>query len=1086
MTGAVLSAETRLTRLLGRLLSAAEASLAAGDLEQARATAEEVRTVDPDNRRAALVLRQVAARQHDPSGERALMTLLFSDLVGSTRLSERVEPEHLRDLFAVYRAAAREAVHRYSGHLVHYSGDGILAGFGHPTPHEDDARRAVLAGLDLVRAMRDARTGLDRRFGVSPEVRIGIHTGRVVVTDLGDAGSAAGRDPIVGLVPTFAARLQQEAAPDTVVISDVTRQLVDADFFLHPLGERRLEGIRRPVEVFRVERPRYAAARFEAARYRQAGLVGRDEPRARLLAAWEEVRRDGGAAVDPGFLVVGEAGIGKTRLVTEVLDRVEASGGRVFGTACLPYHADVSLWPVARLLEGMADRSGETPDRLAWLVGNLGALGVDPRRAVPLLGPLIGVPATPEYPAPPWEPGTVLDQTLDLLVECLAAAAARRPRLFVVEDLHWADPSTLELLGRLVERRPAGLLTVATARHVPAVPWRDGVQVLELGRLDGPAAHRLVDNLASGRRLDDGARAAIIEHAEGIPLFIEELTRAGVEEHGSEPLPLRLQELLTWRLKAPAIDLRVVQVAATVGPTFDPATVAAVVGDEDAVATQLTTLTDAGIVEPVGPAAGVHRFRHALMRDAAYETQVVEARRETHAAVARALAARGAEPAIVARHLDLAGAAGPAAGRYLDAARREHGRGAHEEATRLAARALELLETLPGSDERDLGELSARMLRGLALSSTHGYFSPEVEADYRRAQELAARLGRPEVLPALIALWAYWISSGRLTTARGVLDQLAAMVREPAFASFEPEVLGCTGYQDFKRGHFTSAQAQLERALAAISSRPTGQWDSPLWPLPNDPYSGGAGALAAVCAARGELDAAERWEREARRRAEEVGSPRGPYSLAQVESTFSTWIRHLLGDEEAARRLGAEAADIGREHGYALWAAFGAAWAATDRPGGPPDRAFLEQALETLALMGQQGFFAGHLGRLADLDAAAGDQEQADRHLAEALETVSRTGEELDLPELLRRRARFTLARGGDAAPAVADLTEAVRVATGQGARLSRLRAAVDLARLSPDVRPAGWRTVLEEARADLPGATVTPETTAADALLER
>jgi class 3 adenylate cyclase len=360
------SAETRLTRLLQRLLRAAEASLVAGDLEQARATAEEVRAVEPDNERAGVLLRQVAARQLGPFGERALMTLMFSDLVGSTVLSEQREPEQLRDLLAFYRAAAREAVTRYSGSVMQYAGDGLLAGFGHPEPHEDDARRAVLAGLDLVTAVHDARDQLDRRFGIAPDVRVGIHTGRLVVTDLRADNSVAAREAVVGLVPNLAARIQQMADPGTVVISDVTQQLVNADFFLHSLGERRLKGISRPVEAFAVERPRYAAARFQADRYRRAGFVGRDAPRTTLLAAWDDVRQRAGPTVAP-FLVVGEAGIGKTRLVVEVLDRVEATGGRVLGTACLPYYANVSLWPVMRLFERMLSRLRDDTDRLRWL-----------------------------------------------------------------------------------------------------------------------------------------------------------------------------------------------------------------------------------------------------------------------------------------------------------------------------------------------------------------------------------------------------------------------------------------------------------------------------------------------------------------------------------------------------------------------------------------------------------------------------------------------------------------------------------------------------------------------------------------------
>lgn len=1043
--------------------------------------AEEVRAVDPDNRRAASVLRRVAARQLGPSGERALMTLLFSDLVGSTVLSEQVEPEDLRDLFAFYRAAAREAVNRYGGYVMHYSGDGILAGFGYPEPHEDDARRAVLAGLDLVTAMRDARAELDHRFGVTPEVRVGTHTGRVVVTNLSDDGPVAERDSIVGLVPNLAARIQQAADPGFVVISDVTQQLVDADFFLHSLGERRLKGISRSVEVFAVDRPRYAAARFQAERYRKAGLVGRDGPRNQLLSAWHAVQQWTGPPADTTFLVVGEAGIGKSRLVADVLDRVEASGGRVLGAACLPYYANVSLWPIARLLDRGLSRVVEDADRLGWLVSQLTSLGVDPARAIPFLAPVLGIPATPEYPAPELDPSAILDETLSRLVDLLAAVADGTPHLFVVEDLHWADPSTLGLLGRIAERQPAGVLTVATSRDDSFIPSR--VRVLELGRLDGSATNQLVDNLAAGKDLNDEERAAIIEHAEGIPLFIEELTRSSIDGQRTEPMPLRLQELLTWRLKAPGVNLRVVQVAATVGPTFDPATVSAVIGDEDAVADQLEVLTGAGIVEPLGLAAGTYRFRHALMRDAAYETQVLEMRRQTHASVAEALAASGAEPALIAQHLDPAGAAERAAGLYLGAARVEQGRGAHAEAVRLVSRALELLETLPASDDRDLTELSARMLRGLSVSSMHGYASSGVEADHRRAQALAVRLGRPEALPALIALWAYWLTSGPLATARGVLDRLTALAHEATFSWFEPEVEFCAGFLDFHQGRLPSAQEHLERALAGFAARPAEQRVSPVWPLPNDPIAGAAIALAGVSALRGELDGAGHWEREALRRAEAIGSPHGPPSLAFVK-IYVAWIRRFLGDDDAAGWVGAEVVAIGQEHGYAFWTAIGAAWAATGEPGGASDREFLVRTLANLQLMGQQAFVAFHLAFLARLDAEAGEIDRADEHLAAAFEAVRRTGEDLHVPELLRQRALFTLARGGDADQAAADLTEALRVATGQGARVSRLRAAVDLARLPPDCRPEGWRTLLAEARADMPATVATPGTAAADDLL--
>jgi class 3 adenylate cyclase/tetratricopeptide (TPR) repeat protein len=1078
------SAEGRLTRLLERLLNAAEASLAAGDLEPARATAEEVRAVDPDNPRAALILQRVGTRQLGHSGERALMTLVFSDVVGSTMLSERVEPEQLRDLFSFYRAAARDAVQRYRGYVIQYSGDGILAGFGYPEPHEDDARRAVLAALDLVVAMRDARADLDRRLGVAPDVRVGIHTGQVVISDLSDDRSVPLRGSIVGVVPNFASRIQQAAEPGMVVISDVTQQLVDADFYLRSLGECELKGISRPVEVFAVERPRYAGARFEAERYRKAGLVGRDEPRDKMLLRWEAIRERAVPVADSTLLVVGEAGIGKSRLVAEVLDRVEASSGKVLGVSCLPYYANVSLWPIARALERLLGVAGGETDRLRPLVSHLVALELDPARFVPFLGSLVGIAQAPEYPAPELDPSAFLDETLSRIVEWLCALANRTPHLFVVEDVHWADPSTLGLLGRLVDRRPPAILTIATARDDSVVPWRDAVEVLQLGRLGEVAAMRLVDNIAAGKDLTSHQRASIVGIADGIPLVIEELTRSYLDEKGTKAMPLRLQELFTWRLRAPGVDQRVVQVAATVGPTFDADTVSAVVGAEDTVGDQLRILADNGIIEPGDPVANTYRFRHALMRDAAYETQVLDVRSQTHARVAETMADRGAEPALIAEHFDLAGHAQRAVGFYLVAAQSEQGRGGHTEAAGLLSRALELLTTLPESDDRDLNELTARMLRALSVSSMQGYAAHEVQVDHRRAEELTKRLGtRQEVLPSLIAIWAYWLTSGDLSTARGMIDRLTDLAGQEAFSSFEPEVETCAGWQEFYEGHLEQAREHLERSIAGLMARPADQAVSPFWPLPNDPIAVCQIALAAVSTLRGEPDIASRWEREALRRAEEIGFPSGPFSRAFVR-VYAAWIRRFLGDHEACWQLGSEVVAIGQEYGYVFWTTLGSAYIATDAPGGKAHREFLQDVVTTLRVMGQEAFAASHLSYLGQLHAAAGDLDRAHDAVAEALDVVRKSGEQVHLPELLRSRAMYTLASGGDTDEAVADLSEALRVATEQGARIARLRAALDLARLPEPSRPDGWRVMLEAARSDMPASFRNDETEAADDLL--
>ncbi len=1086
MTDPAVSAESRLERLLGRLLSAAEASLAAGDPETARATADEVLTVDPDNERASALLAQIETRHRVATGERALMTLLFSDLVSSTQLSERMEPEQLRDLFAFYRSAARQAVERYGGYVMKYMGDGILAGFGYPEPHEDDGRRAVLAGLDLVAAMREAEPDLLSRLGEAPQIRIGIHTGQVVITDLSDERSSDEKDSIVGVAPNLAARIQQAAEPDMVVISDVTQSLVDTDFYLHSLGERELKGISRPVEVFAVERTRHPGSRFYAERYRQGLLVGRDGARAALKAAWDEVR----SGTPQALLVTGEPGIGKTRLIAALVETVETTGGRVLGAGCLPYYSNVSLWPIARLIERSLGVVAEGTDRLGALVESLDSLGLDLARSVPFLAHLIGADSSPAYPPPELDPSAFLDETLNQLVEWLVALSRETPHVFALEDLHWADPSTVALVGRVIARQPPGVLTVATTREATALAWADSVRQLSLDRLDQEAAGRLVDAVvadadAGGQaRLTDEQRRHVVAQGEGIPLFVEELTRTYVAEAGNDRMPLRLQELLTWRLKAPGVDQRVAQVAATIGPIFDAATVSAVLGSDTAVADQLEVLVDQGIVAADDRDLATFRFRHALMRDAAYETQVLDVRRQTHAEVAASIVARGGEPALVAEHLDLAGEAGQAAAQYLVAAQAEQARGAHSEAAKLLSRSLELFEGLPDSDERDLGELTGRMLRAFSVSSVQGYAAPEVVTDHRRAEELTARLGtRPEVLPSLIAIWAYWFAAGDLGTARTLVDRLADMTRLDAYAWFKPEVEVCLGFQALYEGDLRSAQEHLERSMAGFRARPPDEVVSVFWPLPNDPVAVGAVALATASAVRGDPERVAEWEREAVRRAEAIGFPRGPFSLAFVK-TYSAWNRRFLGDWAGSQAIGAEILQIGLDYGYAYWMLLGSSYVGTETPGARPDRAFVTQNIATLRLMGQQAFSASHLALAAQLAADEGDLDAAAGFIADALEVIHKTGEYLHLPEALRLRGEYAFARFGDAEEAAADITGALRVAIEQGAQVSRLRAALALARLPATTRPPDWSTLLREARRELPATLSTADTAAADAFL--
>ncbi len=1075
-------AESRLERLIGRLLAAAEASLAAGDHEPARAIVEEVRAVSPDDHRAVDLLARIVRGQPAPGGERALMTMLFADLANSTALAERVEPEVMRDILAAYRDTAGRSVEMFGGQVLQWLGDGVLAVFGHHRVFEDDARRGVSAALALVETWTGARSEMGSRFGVEPQVRAGVHTGVVVVAGVGDEITRGERDSIVGAAPNLAARIQGEATPDSVVISDVTHQLVDADFHARSLGLRDLKGVSRPVELFMVEGPRHPGARLDADRYRRTRLVGRDQPCARVVEAWDRVRTaaDGESGSGLVVLIGGEAGIGKSRLAAEIRDRVTHSGGDTFEAGCLAYYVNIPLWPVARMMERVVGRgSSEPAELLADLVDHLQGLGLDVAEVLPFLAPLLGISEPDGYPTPELEPAALLDRTLQQLVAWLSRLPRNRPAFVLVEDLHWADPSTLELLDRVIEVSPLGLLVVLTTRHPEAFGWGDRVLNVPLDRLPAEAADSLVDELAGTSHLSEDIRTSIILRGEGIPLFIEELTRSALTTDGSDRLPLRVQELLTGRLKAPGLDLRVAQIAATVGPTFDLSTVVGVIDDRERVIASLDELATAGIIESTERQLdAAYRFRHALLRDAAYETQVLDVRIDTHARIAKVLRSAGADAALVAQHHDLADDPERAIPEYLTAGQGAQARGAHREAIRLLTRAVELAELLPERESRDVSLLTARLLRALSISATDGYADAGVRADHQEAEILTQRLGnRPEVLPALLATWVTWFTTGDLRTSRRLITRLLPMATEPSFSWFEPEAHACAGFQSLHEGDIPQARAHLERAIEGFDQRPNNQKVSWFWPLPHDPIAITKTGLASVSTLQGNSADTQLWEEAATRRAEEVGFPGRPISLAFVK-VYGAWTRRMLGDDRAARTLGAEVAAIGQAHGSTYWEQLGSLYLAAPSLLDEPSSQFVEHTIVALQGMGHGLGIAGDLAYLTKLHARAGRLPEALETIDGAIRIVNDTGERLQLPELLRARAQYRGQLGSAEGSQADDLLEALQIAESQHSNLIAYRVANDIAALPPNVRPGNWQHLLEAAQGRLPTTRPQPEPT--------
>jgi len=1075
-----------LDQLIGRLLAAATSAIASGNLDQARATAEDVQLVDPDNAGAADILAEVARRERTPGQERALMTIFFSDVVDSTVLAGRLEPEAMQDLYGIYREEAKQAIDRFGGYILQYLGDGVMASFGYPVAHEDDARRAVHAGLALIKGLDAAGAAAYARHGAEPKARVGIHTGLVVVAGLG-ARDYRERDSIVGVAPNLAARLQSEADPGMVVISDVTKQLVEGRFELRSLGLRQLKGIARAVEVFAVERVRSAFGQLDASRARRSGLHGRDDARTQLVRAWDEVSRPGSA---PGriALISGEAGIGKTRLAAEIRHIVSENGTNTLAAACQPYYANIPLWPISTMIERALSLTGASDaERLGILVDRLAAAGVDTSTTVPLLAPLIGIDDPPGFTSRTLDATTRLQETLAAIIDWLAHLAGDHPLLFVVEDLHWSDPTTLGLLGLLASSPPPGLLTVATTRDASTLPWKDRTLRLALGRLDGEIAAGLVDELAGDSDLPAEVRRSIIERADGIPLFVEELTGAAVNENlsSSERLPYRLQELMTGRLKTPGIDLRLAQLAATIGADFDRDLLARVAGHGFDIDRALVAMGEAGIIDTVDSGdRPAFRFRHALMRDAAYETQVLEVRRNTHAAVADALEEDEADPALLAHHLDLADQPVSAVSYYIAGGQEAEAGGAHLEATRLLTRAIELIERLPESEERDLTELTARMLRGLNVSSMQGYASADVATDHQRVEILTKQLGaRPEVVPSLIGIWAYWLTSGDHDTAHRIIGRVERLVEDPALAVYLPEALACAGFQSLYYDTLDHARIKLERAIEAFAARTEAEEQAVFWPLPNDSVAVTAIALATIAALQGDLGSAASWERRAYDRVDAIGAVRGPFSRAFV-NVYAAFIRRIANDDQAARVLGAETAAIGREYGYVYWVMMGTMYQVAPTLEADPDPAFLAGTIDAIRGIGHHAFIASNLAYLAELRAEAGDLAGALDTIDDALVTVDKTGERLHRPELLRRRVWHRRELVGPGPSDVRELIEAFDAAVAKDIHVIALRAAINLARLPDDERPTDWRARLDEARGRLPADSTALEATGADAIL--
>ncbi|MBI3302537.1 MAG: AAA family ATPase, partial [Deltaproteobacteria bacterium] len=605
------------------------------------------------------------------SGERRQLTVMFCDLVGSTALSAQLDPEELRTVVQEYQAACAAVISRFDGYIAQYLGDGLLVYFGYPVAHEDDAQRAVRAGLEIVSVLQQRNTQVQPVVGAthaSPlQVRIGIHTGLVVV---GEIGAGARREQLaLGETPNIAARVQSIAEPDTVVLSATTHRLVQGLFTYHDLGSRTLKGVSTPIAVYRVLGESGVQSRFEVAAStgRLTPLVGREEEIGLLLRRWEQVKEGAGQVV----LLSGEPGIGKSRLVQTLKEWVAGEVHARVECRCSPYHQNSAFYPVIehlyRLLQFQREDSPE--EKLRKL--EVGARRAVPLQAdtVPLLAALLSLPHPDGYPHPVLTPQRQKQKTMEALLACLLKETERGPLPSVWEDVHWADPSTLEFLSLLIDQvATARLYLLLTFRPEFRPPWaiRSHLTQITLSRLPRKQVEVMVEKVAGGEVLPAEVVQQLVAKTDGVPLFVEELTKdVGATPASPFPplaIPATLQDSLMARLDRLATAKEVAQLGATLGREFTYDLLKAVSPlDEAALQKELAKLVEAELLYQRGlPPQATYIFKHALIQDAAYQSLLKSKRQQVHQQIAQVLAERFAEtketqPELLAHHYTEAG-----------------------------------------------------------------------------------------------------------------------------------------------------------------------------------------------------------------------------------------------------------------------------------------------------------------------------------------------------------------------------------------------------------------------------------------------
>jgi predicted ATPase/class 3 adenylate cyclase len=1006
-------------------------------------------------------------RRH-PEAERRQLTVLFCDLVDSTALASQLDPEEWRALVRAYQDACATVITRFEGHIAQYLGDGLLVYFGYPQAHEDDAQRAVRAGLGMLAAMGTLNTQLIQEEGLRLAIRVGIHTGLVVMGEVGGGGRQ--EQLALGDTPNVAARLQGLAVPDSVTISEATYRLVQGYFTTEALGPQSLRGVATPVPVYQVLGDSGVGSRLEvAAATGLTPLVGRASEVTLLLEHWAQSTEGLGQVV----LLSGEAGIGKSRLVEVLLARVEHAHCPRITLRCSPYHTNSALYPVLEHIQRLLHfRPDDTPQaRLARLEHALMPYHLPLAEVVPLLAAWLSLPHPEAYPPLRLDPQQQRQKTQAALVVWLLAEAERQPVLVVGEDLHWADPSTLEWLGLFIEQVPtARVLTLLTCRPEFRPPWppRSYLTQLTLTRLSRPQVEEMIRLVVGGKPLPAEVMQHIVVQTDGVPLYVEEMTKLVLESGlvqacedryaltGPLPtlaIPTTLRDALMARLDRLTTAKAVAQLGATLGRTFAYDLLHAVSPlDEATLQRELGRLVAAELLYQRGqPPQATYLFKHALIQEAAYQSVLRSTRQQHHQRIAQVLAARFPEtaamqPELLAHHYTEAGLREQAMPYWQHAGQRALQRSANLEAVSHVTRGLEVLGTLPETHERAQQELTLQIMLGVALRATRGPSAPETERTYARACALARQVGSPpELFPALYGFWYAHMGRGQLSRAQ----ELAVEFLELAGQQHDPLLLAqghrMRGNIAWWQGELIEARTHCRQGLACYD--PVQHRASAV------NYGQDTGVACGVLGATtlwmlGYPDQALRGMEEALALARRLAHP---MSLA-VTLLQSAHLHQLRREPQAARTQAEEMLALCTEQGFGMyeaWSLLPRGWALAQQGEVAEGIAQIRQGFAGFRATGAELTWPWWLATLAEACGKAGQLDEGLRALEEALAAVQRNEEGHYEAEVYRLKGELLLQKApAHQEAAEAQFQQALAVARRRLAKSWELRAAMSLSRL--------------------------------------